>query len=121
MATARDIVERAFRKIGVVATDEAMSAEQGAVGIDALNMMMQAWVLDGIDVGHADLTLSEEFTLEPPFHEGCVYMLAERLAPDFSAQGFDAGAFKRRLSAAYLIIPHAVFDVALTRRRRSWL
>ena len=34
MTTARDIVERAFRKLGVVASDEPMTADQAANGID---------------------------------------------------------------------------------------
>ena len=65
MATCRDIVERAYRKIGVVATDEAMTAEQAQVGLDALNMMMQGLVLDGIDVGWNDADLSGQFDMEP--------------------------------------------------------
>jgi len=115
MATCRDIVERAYRKIGVVATDEAMTAEQAQVGLDALNMMMNGLVLDGIDVGWNDADLSEQFNMEPRFHEGLVYMLAARLAPDFSAPGFDDSSFKRRLAAAYLIIPEVEIDRPLRR------
>lgn len=116
MATARDIVERAYRKIGVVATDEAMTADQASVGVDALNMMMNGLVLDGIDVAWTDAELSDEFQMEPAFHEGLVYMLAARLAPDFSTPSFDDSAFKRRLAAAYIIIPDASIDPMLTRR-----
>jgi P22 tail accessory factor len=119
MATARDIVERAYRKIGVVATDEAMTADQASVGVDDLNMMMHGLVLDGIDTGWADLQSADEFTMEPEFHEGLVYMLASRLAPDFAVPGFSDTTFKRRLAAAYLIIPDAVIDPML--RRRSFM
>lgn len=124
MATARDITERAYRKIGVVATDEAMTAEQAQIGVDALNMMMHGWVLDGIEIGHIDLFLGDEFTMEPPFHEGCVYLLAERLSSDFAVPApFDPRRFKQRLSAAYLIVPDAVVDSALLRapsQSRRW-
>lgn len=36
MATTRDVIERAFRFIGVVAEDEAMTADQLATGTDLL-------------------------------------------------------------------------------------
>jgi hypothetical protein len=118
MATVNDIVTRAYRKIGVVATDEAMTADQAAIGEDALNMMMHALVLDGIDTGWNDAVLTDQFAMEPAFHEGLVYMLASRLAPDFSAPAFDESAFRIKIAAAYLIIPDAQIDGMLTRRTR---
>ncbi len=120
MATVRDIVQRAYRKIGVVATDEAMTADQAQVGVEALNMMMAALELEGIDVAWADAELSDQFAMEAKFHEGCVYMLAGRLAPDFSFPSFNDSAFKRGLAAAYLIVPDMQIDRALLRiGRRS--
>lgn len=122
MTTARDIVERAFRKLGIVASDEAMTADQADNGINALNDMMHGWLLDGIDIGHADLELADVFTLEPQFVEGCIYLLAERLSPDYSTPAnFSTSQFKQRLSAAFLIIPDSKFDRTLTRSRRSWV
>ena len=118
MATARDIVQRAFRKIGVVASDEPMTADQADSGLDALNMMMHALQLDGIDVAWTDAELSDQFQMEPAFHEGLVYMLASRLAPDFSQPSFNVSEFKRGLAAAYLIIPDMKIDRTLTRRWR---
>lgn len=119
MATCRDIVERAFRKIGVVASDEAMTADQAQIGMDALNMMMAAFELDGIDVAWSEAELSDQYAMEPKFHEGAVYMLASRLAPDFSAPGFDVSRFKAALSAAYLIVPDVAIDRALLRNSRN--
>ena len=116
MATVNDIVTRAFRKIGVVATDEAMTADQAQIGQDALNMMMNALVLDGIDVAWNDAVLADQFAMEPAFHEGLVYMLAARLAPDFSVPSFDESEFKRKIAAAYLIVPDAQIDRMLWRR-----
>ena len=121
MATCRDIVQRALRKIGVVAMDEAMTADQAETGMDALNMMMSALMLDGIDVAWNEAELSDQFAMEPQFHEGCVYMLANRLAPDFSAPGFDESRFKRGLSSAYLIVPDSVLDTTLVRMGRRRL
>lgn len=121
MTTARDIVEAAYRKLGVVASDEAMTADQADNGVKTLNRMMHGWLLDGIDIGHIDLELADVFSMEPQFEEGCVYLLAERLSPDYSAPAnFSPAEFKKRLSAAYLIIPDSKFDLTLT-RRRTWL
>lgn len=124
MTTARDIVERAYRKIGVVASDEPMTADQAENGINALNMMMHGWLLDGIDIGHIDLELADVFTMEPQFEEGCVYLLAERLSPDYSAPAnFSTSMFKQRLSVAYLIIPTSKLDRTLSNgfsRRYGW-
>jgi hypothetical protein len=115
MATCRDIVQAAFRKIGVVASDEPMTADQAAEGMFALNMMMSALALEGIDVAWNEAELPDQFDMLPEFHEGLVYMLASRLSPNYSQPGFDDSAFKRGLAAAYLIIPDAKLDRALRR------
>ena len=122
MATCRDIVERAYRKIGVVATDEAMTADQAQVGADALNMMMHGWLLDGIDVAHVDLQLADTFTLPPEFEEGTVYLLANRLAPDFTRPPVEERRFRNRLSAAYSIVETVPAPYALrsTPSQRRW-
>jgi hypothetical protein len=122
MTTARDLVEAAYRKLGVVASDEPMTADQADNGINTLNRMMHGWLLDGIDIGHIDLQLADVFSMEPQFEEGCIYLLAERLSPDYSAPAnFSTSEFKKRLSAAYLIIPNVKFDRTLTRRRGIWV
>lgn len=105
MTTAYDIVRRAYRKIGVTAVDETLDADQSAEGLDALNAMMHGWALAGVDVVHADLELSDTFSLDPQFHEGAVYMLAQRLASDYMAPPtFDAEAWMRQFQTAYMAI-----------------
>ena len=124
MSTARDIVEAAYRKLGVVASDEPLTADQAENGVNTLNRMMHGWLLDGIDIGHVDLELADVFTMEPQFEEGCVYLLAERLSPDYAAPAqFNPSEFKKRLSAAFLIIPDSKFDRTLQNgfsRRYGW-
>lgn len=116
MATMQDIVERAYRKIGVVAADEPMTADQGSSGIDALNMMIQQWKLRGIAITYSDLTLSDTFPLEAKFEEGTVYLLAQRMAPDNAkAAQFDADDWFRAIQASYLVIDPVVMPTALTR------
>lgn len=124
MATAYDIVLRAYRKLGIVAEDEPMTADQAANGIDALNMMMHGWELHGVNVLHADLALTDTFPLQAKFQETTVYLLASKLAPDNSLPAPDTDRFMRALQSAYLIIDEARLPNALVfnpSRRRAWL
>lgn len=122
MTTAREIVTRAHRKIGVVARDEALDAADAAEGINALNMMLAAWKLAGVDISHTALALSDTVPLASEFEEGTVYMLASRLAPDFAVpQSFDADDFMRKIQAAYMIITASTVPTSLTRTpSRYW-
>ena len=115
MATMQDIVTRAFRKIGVVAGDEPMNADQGAAGIEALNMIIHQWKLRGIAITYSDLTLADAFPLLPQFEEGTVYLLASRIAPDNAAAAqFDADDWFRAIQNSYLVIDPVVMPTALT-------
>lgn len=116
MATALDLIRRAYRKLGVAAADEPLTADQTLEGLDALNAMMHGLALLGVDVAHVDLTIGDVFALPPEFHEGVVYMLAGRLASDYmTPPTFDADAWLRAMQAAYLTIPVAEIDLALRR------
>lgn len=122
MTTTRDIIERAYRKLGVVASDEAMTADQAESGLDALNAMMHGFALFGIDLEHADLALSDDFSLADRFHEASVYALAQRIAPD-NMLGFDGDMFIRALQAAYMVIEDVTSPAMLVyppSRGRRW-
>lgn len=113
MATVRDIVERAYRKIGVVAMEEPMEDDIGQAGLDAFNDMLHGWKPRGVDVTHTDLTLNSTFPLADQWREGTVYILASRLSPDFMVpQAFDADDWFRTLQAAYMTISAATMPAA---------
>lgn len=114
MTTALTIVERAFRKIGVKAEDEGLTADQLAHGLDTLNIMMHGWELWGIDINHVDMASDTVFPLTAKFEEGTVYLLAERLSPDYQS-GISGDAFLRRIQAAYMVIPEVPMPKALLR------
>jgi hypothetical protein len=84
-----------------------------AHGLATLNMMMHGWEIWGIDTNHVDLTSASVFPLLPKFEEGTVYLLAERLSPDYTAPGFSANEFLKRLQAAYMVIPDATMPRGL--------
>lgn len=114
MTTARDIVTRSLRKIGVVAVDTPADANEMQEGLDALNMMLSAWQLQGIDRAHTALEASDSFPLDAKFEEGTVYLLASRLSPDYMVpQSFDADTWFRQIQAAYVVIPTVAMPKAL--------
>ncbi len=48
MATAQEIIESAFSKIGVLGAGETLSAEDAATGLRLLNMLIESWSLDNL-------------------------------------------------------------------------
>lgn len=116
MVTVGQIVNRAYRKIGVSAADEALSADQMAQGVDALNMMLAAWRLAGVDTATPELTSTSPFPLQTEFQEGAVYNLASRLSPDFNVPAaFDADDWFRKIQASYMHIDEAKMPLAMRR------
>lgn len=122
MATVLDIITRAMRKIGVVAHDENLTADQSLNGLDTLNMMMHSWQITMPSWSHSDLALSDTFPLAPMFHEGAVYQLASRLSPEYGQPGFDPDQWFRQLQSYYFVAPEAQISSMLTNTasQRRW-
>jgi hypothetical protein len=122
MATARDLVDAAMRKIGVVAEDEALTADQAAHGVAVLNRMIAGWELQGVTVGWRETESAEEVDLPLNIHEAVIFCLAERLGPDYMRPAPDATRHFRAIQAAYLIIPDVRVDRILrkTPSQRRW-
>lgn len=122
MTKTSTIIARSFRKIGVSAEDEPITADQSLVGLEALNAMMHGWLLAGIDVSHVDLAHADTFSLNPEFEEGTVYMLASRLSPDYQTPpAFNPDDWLRMMQAAYVVIPEAVMPPsALALPSKNW-
>lgn len=116
MTTAAEIVTRAYRKIGVGAVGETITAAMQDEGLAALNMMVAAWALDGVDTLSPTMVAATTFPLEKAYEEGTVYMLAARLSPDYSAPAsFDPEQWMRRFRAAYMTIEPATIAGPLLR------
>lgn len=122
MTTALDIVTRAMRKIGVTAQDEALQADEVSEAMDALNMMLAAWKLAGVDTSHTTLTAGDDFPLAAEFEEGTVYLLAEKLSTNYTRPvNFDADDWFRKIQAAYMEISASTVPTSLTRTpSRYW-
>lgn len=114
MATVADIVTRAFRKIGVAAEDDPLTANQIQNGVDTFNDMVHAWALRGVDLAHTDAAAGDAFPLPEDFREGAVYLLAERLAPDYQVPAsFNADDWFRDLHRSVLTTDAAEMPAAL--------
>lgn len=123
MTTCRDIIERAFRKLGTTAVGEAISANEASDGLEALNFMLAGMELDGVYIAHTDRALDDAFPMPDRFREGITYMLAARLSSEYEAPPtFDADDFLRKLQAAYTVADEVAMPFELLvppiRRRR---
>lgn len=104
MPSMNEIVERAYRKIGVVAEDEPMNAQQQANGLAALNSMMAAWRSAGVNYDHAStLSGTSEYPLGDRWVRHAVHLLAEEIAPD-NATSY-ATDLLRQLQAGFAVVP----------------
>lgn len=115
MATARDLIDAAMRKIGIVAEDEALTADQAAHGAAVLNRMVSGWELQGVTVGWRETGVSEEVDLPLNLHDAVIFCLAERLGPDYQRPAPDATRHFRAIQAAYMTVP----EVEVPRMLRS--
>lgn len=98
----REIVSLAHRKLGIQAATRPLTGEQMADGVTALNLMLHSFKTRGVDLAHVDLEADDDFTMPPEFREGVVYLLAERLSPDYMIPPtFNAKDWWRGIQAYY--------------------
>jgi len=82
MATARDLINSAFRKGHVIAEGETAAAEQIVPALETFNDMLEAWRDDGLDLGLGTLTLDTVVAVDAGAHRAIKYNLAVELAND---------------------------------------
>lgn len=84
MATTRDIVDSALRRITVLDRFAESSEDNDAqTCLDALNGMMHSWKGKGLTYEHTTLGFNDTFPLDDENHEGFIAMLAVRASDDF--------------------------------------
>ncbi len=115
MATMQDLIERAYRKLGIVAYDVDMTADQASEGLETLNSLLHEWKLRDVDISYSDLELTGTFPLTDEYKEGTVHILAGRLSPNYEVPAnFDPDHFFRVIQAAYSTIDEVSLDKAVT-------
>lgn len=116
MPTMMDIVTRAYRKIGVSAIDETLTADEAQHGLDALNAMMHGWALRGVDITHTDKAADDPFPLASAYVEGTVFLLASHLSPDYMVPvTFNADEWWRSFQAHNMTIDEVTIPNGLLR------
>ena len=81
--TARDIVYAALGMTNVLIAGVAPTAVQTTRALGRLNDMMHAWKGQGVDVGHIDLTINDDFALAPEHILGTKALLCILLCGDY--------------------------------------
>lgn len=114
MTTVLDIISRAFRKIGVKAEDESLTADQGQHGLDTLNAIFQGWALKGAATVPAIVAASDAFPLDAKYEEATAFILAGRLAVDYREPSPpDAERYERMVIGSLMVVAEAAMPKAL--------
>lgn len=120
MASARDVIKRAMRRIGVIAAGEDPSAEEAADALRELNGMMTNFPREGIDYAHSWLSLTDVLTIDDGLCDYVGDCLAKRIATEYGRpigpdieEAADTG--RRMLQAAFKSPRGADIDYAISR------
>ena len=123
MATAREVVKSALRKVLSIGDTEEPSASEMTDGLEALNDFMESLATKGIRISHQTLALDDTINIDKA-HIGAIKdSLAVKIAPEFGAAvdpqvAFDAregmAAFRADTNRARV----TPVDTALLRRHR---
>jgi hypothetical protein len=114
MATANDIVSRALRLLGVIASGETIEASTGADALAVLNALLAEMHEAGIGLPDYSFTgLTDTLASDAADQEALAYQLAIRIAPEYGLSlSPEAAAIARvsmfRLRSRYLAVSHPV-------------
>lgn len=86
MATALDVITRALKRLRVISSGEVPTAEESADCLEALNDMLFEWRIDGIDLAHVALVLTDTIDVPDDHVQALVLNLALRAGGMFGAQ-----------------------------------
>lgn len=83
MPTVNEVIKRALRSIGVLHHNEDATDDEAADALTTLNDMLNAWRLQGIDLEHLDVALTDEMPYAGEDIAAIRYNLAMELAGEF--------------------------------------
>lgn len=120
MASARDVIKSALRRLNVIAAGEDPSAEEAADALAELNAMLINFKREGIDYTHAALSLTDALTVDDGVAWYIRDCLVEKIADEYGrplspmlAAASDNA--RRMLQAAFKTPTGAAIDVAIYR------
>lgn len=114
MATVRDVVTWALRKLTVIPVGVEPSSDELADGVASFNDMIAEWASDGLDLGLSELTANDVIDVDAAYMRGIRYSLAEDIAAEYGVQV--PPEVSRRADRGRQVILASLFTVAdLTR------
>lgn len=81
-----ELCSRSLHLAGVLGVGEAASSEDMNAAVDTLNDMLFAWALDGMDLGHSEVTSADTLYIDAAFIRAVRYSLAIELALEHGTQ-----------------------------------
>lgn len=124
-ATARQVIDRAARRINILAAEESLNANEAVDCLQILNDMMFGFGPAGIQYVHTDLAATDTVNVPDEQVRNVTLLLCYELADNFGVNldAVTAAAIvsaKLELQAYYLQVNPAVPDRSLRRRRMGW-
>ncbi len=124
-ATAEQVINRAFRRINVLAAQEALNANEMTDALETLNDMMFNFTARGIQYVHVQLAQSDTVNVPDEQVRNVVNLLCDDLADDYGVNitpdlREDIRNAKLELQNCYMVINPAVPDKAIRSRRFGW-
>lgn len=83
MTTALDTIKGALRALKVIASGEPIDGSMTEDALFSLNQMLHGWRNRNVDLDHVDLEQTDDLKMDKRHHEGVMYLLAVRLAPEY--------------------------------------
>ncbi len=121
-ATAEQVINRAFRRINVLAAQEAVNANEMTDALETLNDMMFNFTAKGIQYVHVQLAQGDTVNVPDEQVRNVVNLLCDDLADDYGVNitpdlREDIRNSKLELQNCYMVINPAVPDKAIRSRR----
>ncbi len=121
-ATAAQVINRAFRRINVLAAQEAVNANEMTDALETLNDMMFNFTAKGIQYVHVQLAQTDTVNVPDEQVRNVVNLLCDDLADDYGVNitpdlREDIRNSKLELQNCYMVINPAVPDKAIRSRR----
>ena len=124
MATARDIIKAAMRRLVILAAGEEPNAADAADCLERLNRILKNFEASGCAEVNPQMGLGTDWTAGDQYLQSIEDMLAKRIAPYFGVPvpadlAWDAGAGERKILKAFVTRATFGVDLALRADRMS--
>ena len=121
-ATALQVIERAARRVNILAAEEALNANELVDALQIMNDMMFNFPARGIQYVHTQLASGDTVNVPDAQIRNVIFLLADELADDFGMQitpdlRNDISRAEQQLQAFYYVVPPAKLARGLLRWR----